>query len=70
MFHPMGGRGKSKQWNIKLRKSAFYNSLYETTSGGGARINATTDEYSHETHEKTRKLIFILVQLTGANDLH
>jgi hypothetical protein len=25
VFHPMGERSQSKQWSIKLRKSAFYN---------------------------------------------
>jgi hypothetical protein len=30
-------------------------------SGGGPRISATTDDYSHETHEKTRNIIFIFV---------
>ena len=29
-------------------------------AGGGPRISVTIDDYSHETHEKTRKIIFIL----------
>ena len=28
---------------------------------GGARIRATTDDYCHETHEKTRNTILIFV---------
>ena len=30
-----------------------------------ARIRATTDDFSHETHEKTRNSIFIFVQFRG-----
>jgi hypothetical protein len=30
-------------------------------SSGGARNRATTDDYSHETHEKTQNVIFTFV---------
>jgi hypothetical protein len=33
--------------------------------GDGAGISARTDEYSHETHEKTRNFIFISVRFRG-----
>ena len=39
-------------------------------SSDGTRIRVTIDDYGHETHEKTRKIIFILVQLTGFSGLH
>ena len=34
-------------------------------SSCGARIRATTDNISHETHEKTRNIIFIFVPFRG-----
>ena len=34
-------------------------------SRGGTRIRAKTDNFSHETHEKTRNIIFIFVRFRG-----
>ena len=34
-------------------------------SSCGARIRAKTDNFSHETHEKTRNIIFIFVRFRG-----
>ena len=36
-----------------------------TIPSGSARLKATTDNFSHETHEKTRNIIFIFVRFRG-----
>jgi len=41
----------------------------EICSGGGARIRAKTDHYSHQTHEKTHNNFIQLKNLKCANRL-
>jgi hypothetical protein len=53
----------------KIRLAGFFlargGAYMKLPSIGGARIRATTDDFSHETHEKTRKNIYIFVRFRG-----
>jgi hypothetical protein len=44
-------------------KVSFSIRLAAVQVGGGTRINATIDGYSHETHEKTQNNLFLILTI-------
>ena len=61
--------GPSKLKNARsIRARGFYLdgiTYMKLRCSSGARFRATGDNYSHETHEKTRNIIFIFVPFRG-----